>query len=52
MESSYLMLLHFSRKNKKKQTVVTKEKKINFEDIYRSSDEVTVVTNPLPKFLR
>lgn len=52
MESSYLMLLHFSRKNKKKQIVVAKEKKINFEDIYRSSDEVTVVTNPLPKFVR
>ena len=52
MESSYLMLLHFSRKNKKKQIVVGKEKKFLFCDIYRSSDEVTVVTNPLPKSVR
>lgn len=50
MESSYLMLLYFSRKNKKKEIV--KKKEMYVEDIYRSSSEVTVVTNPLPKYVR
>lgn len=50
MESSYLMLLYFSRKNKKKE--ILKKKEIYYEDIYRTSSEVTVITNPLPKSVR